>query len=775
MKIESLHIDGFGVWSDKTWAPLAPGLNVFHGANETGKSTLMAFIRSILFGLDRRGQARRYEPLNGGTHGGWLDVTVSGRTVRIERKAGKHVRGTVTIYDGDTAGGDTELETLLAGTTRTLYHNVFAFGLEELQQFQTLQDTEISPHLSGAVLGIGAARWTAVQRDIESRQRSLFLPHGQNGVINVALKELESVREDLDRTEHQPEEYWAAQEARVRLAAEVAGLEDVVADLEARVAHYEKRLKSRPMWERRRVIEAKLQSIPVVDSFPEGGLERLELLQKQFHGLQTSRDSLRREIELRRMERRDLMHQADPEETARRIQVIDALRKLVPRMEGARRVYDSSIEQQRAVTQERATLEAAMESTRPPSEGAFYTFLAVLAAGAFGFIASGYPYIASGVFAVTILPMLWYRRQLRLFQGMVQQFESCAERMETCANDVRAIEEEARCIDAEIRRLTGKTDITQEDIDARAADLEERAKVAEELRRLDESIERGRSDVERLSVQLAEVQDNIDLLFTEASAADEENFRERAEIFKHRLQLVTELDRLPVELPEPGLLFDVSDNEEETYEEVRQELDEAERRLVESRHESGRIAERITLMERSEERSRALARQEVVLAKIDASAELWAVVTLCRTMLDETRKVYENDRQPDVLRHASRFFRTMSEGRYSRVVAPLDGTDLQVERHDGVRLLPQLLSRGTAEQLYMAIRFALLRDYAGHVDALPVVFDDVFVNFDPQRTRNTLHAVEELTETHQVLLFTCHPHVVALAKEVIPTASVFSL
>ena len=120
--------------------------------------------------------------------------------------------------------------------------------------------------------------------------------------------------------------------------------------------------------------------------------------------------------------------------------MIDALRKLVPRMEGARRVYDSSIEQQRAVTQERATLEAAMQSMRPPSEGAFYTFLAVLAAGAFGFIASGYPYIASGIFAVTILPMLWYRRQLRIFQGMVQQFDSCAERMETCANDVRAIE-----------------------------------------------------------------------------------------------------------------------------------------------------------------------------------------------------------------------------------------------------------------------------------------------------------------------------------------------
>jgi uncharacterized protein YhaN len=299
--------------------------------------------------------------------------------------------------------------------------------------------------------------------------------------------------------------------------------------------------------------------------------------------------------------------------------------------------------------------------------------------------------------------------------------------------------------------------------------------VAEDLRRVDESIERGRADVDRLSVQLAEVQDAIDVLFTEGDSADEKEFMERAEIYKQRMLLVAELERLPMETPEPGLLFDIRANEEEAYETIQQELLEAERRLAESRHESGRVAERITLMERSEERSRALAKQEVVLARIDASAEMWAVVTLCKTLLDETRKVYENDRQPDVLRHASRFFRTMSADRYSRVVAPLDGTELQVERRDGVRLLPQLLSRGTAEQLYLAMRFALLRDYAGHADALPVVFDDVFVNFDPERTKSTFQAVGELTETHQVLLFTCHPHVAALAQEMVPASAVFSL
>src|SRR2546430_1460512 len=140
MKIENIRVDGFGVWNDQSWELLEPGLNVFHGPNETGKSTLMAFVRSILFGFDRRGSVRRYEPLNGGTHGGWLDLVIGDRRLRIERKSGRHVRGTVAVQEGDATGSEDALDKLLGGTTRTLYHNVFAFGLEELEQFHTLQE-----------------------------------------------------------------------------------------------------------------------------------------------------------------------------------------------------------------------------------------------------------------------------------------------------------------------------------------------------------------------------------------------------------------------------------------------------------------------------------------------------------------------------------------------------------------------------------------------------------------------------------------------------------
>ena len=109
------------------------------------------------------------------------------------------------------------------------------------------------------------------------------------------------------------------------------------------------------------------------------------------------------------------------------------------------------------------------------------------------------------------------------------------------------------------------------------------------------------------------------------------------------------------------------------------------------------------------------------------------------------------------------------------IFAPLDGSEIQVERVDGVRLAPQALSRGTAEQLYLSMRLALVREYANHVDPLPVVFDDIFVNFDPDRSRTSLKALRELCTTHQVLMFTCHPELINQVEEIVPDAKIFPL
>src|SRR5437773_7116916 len=773
MKIENMHIDGFGVWYDKTWGPLEPGLNVFHGPNETGKSTLMVFIRSMLFGFEKRGSTRRYEPLKGVVHGGWLDLIVGDTHLRLERKPGRHVRGTVAVYAGDAASDETALDRLLGGTTKTLYHNVFAFGLEELEQFHTLQETEIATHISGAGLGIGASRWAAVQKDLEERQGALFLPRGQNSTINVAFKELESVRDDLDRTERQPQDYLSAHEVRGRLAAELSGLEEAVAEVSRKIEHFAKRVKARPYLERRNKIQAKLNELKAVDSFPEGGIERLDLLVKQRHSLTEERSVMEREAEASRFRR--LQMRIDPEECSRRAQIIDSLRTLMPRVDAVRRVYTAGLERRDAIAQGKRTLAGSLKNAMAPSSLAFGLFIFLIWIGVLGLELAQYDYAGAVLGAVSVAAMIWYRARLKRAASLDAEVAECAERLDTCNIELRRTENEAREIESEIRKLTGQTEVHQADIDARGMELDRFLELDEQARALDEAVIRARNDIAKITQQIEEVETNIRVLLAEASATNETEFLEFADIYKQRRRLIHELERIPIEVPESGLLFDIHADEEAAFQTAQAELTELERRLVEARHESGRVAERITMMEKSEERSRALSRQETILARIDEAADQWAVITLCRALLDETRKIYETERQPEVLRQAASFFKIMTESRYMRVIAPLVGGGIQVERADGVRISPQILSRGTAEQLYLSMRLALVREYANHVDPLPVVFDDIFVNFDPSRSRNTFNALRELCATHQVLLFTCHPHLIEQVEEVVPEANIFHL
>ncbi len=67
------------------------------------------------------------------------------------------------------------------------------------------------------------------------------------------------------------------------------------------------------------------------------------------------------------------------------------------------------------------------------------------------------------------------------------------------------------------------------------------------------------------------------------------------------------------------------------------------------------------------------------------------------------------------------------------------------------------LSRGTREQLYLAFRLAVVRDFADRHGALPLITDDVLVNFDLERAKGAIRLLSRLSEQQQVIAFTCHP------------------
>ena len=52
MRIREIYIKNFGKFSEQRFS-FQPGVNILYGENEFGKSTLCAFIRAMLFGMER--------------------------------------------------------------------------------------------------------------------------------------------------------------------------------------------------------------------------------------------------------------------------------------------------------------------------------------------------------------------------------------------------------------------------------------------------------------------------------------------------------------------------------------------------------------------------------------------------------------------------------------------------------------------------------------------------------------------------------------------------
>ena len=75
------------------------------------------------------------------------------------------------------------------------------------------------------------------------------------------------------------------------------------------------------------------------------------------------------------------------------------------------------------------------------------------------------------------------------------------------------------------------------------------------------------------------------------------------------------------------------------------------------------------------------------------------------------------------------------------------------------------MSDGTCDQLYLALRLASLETWLEHHEPLPLIVDDILLNFDDERAVATLKVLSDLARQTQVLFFTHHAHLVKIAEE----------
>ncbi|MEG0324135.1 MAG: sugar ABC transporter ATP-binding protein, partial [Raoultibacter sp.] len=153
-----------------------------------------------------------------------------------------------------------------------------------------------------------------------------------------------------------------------------------------------------------------------------------------------------------------------------------------------------------------------------------------------------------------------------------------------------------------------------------------------------------------------------------------------------------------------------------------------------------------------------------VVTRLSESERDYARLLLARNMLESAIAAWESKSQPEVYRQASRLLASMTAGVWVQVRMSEEGR-LQVIDHVKTVREPLYLSLGTCQQLYLSLRIALLMtaDNVGRV--IPIMADDILVNFDEERRRGAALALMELAEKRQVILFTCHEEIVRLMQD----------
>ena len=185
-------------------------------------------------------------------------------------------------------------------------------------------------------------------------------------------------------------------------------------------------------------------------------------------------------------------------------------------------------------------------------------------------------------------------------------------------------------------------------------------------------------------------------------------------------------------------------------------------KLSEELQNRGKLSEQLQRVAEDQTATQKQRELAIVDEKIRQAQSEWQVYAVCARMLDEIRSTYERDRQPRTLAEASELLKRLTDEKYHRIWTPLSEETLLVDDRDGNTFDVAWLSRGAREQLFIALRLALASEFARHGSNLPLILDDVLVNFDSRRAWLAIQVLQDVAGSgsgRQIFLFTCHEHV----------------
>lgn len=787
--LKHVKAGSFGLMHDRVVGPLSPHLNIVFGENEAGKTTLSSLIGGVLFGWEEaRGGRNTYKPrgaersgalffaeregadaeelegaavVDAGAHigggaeeiaNGGVEAGASGDAEEVARGVAEDSASTSgaafacasvsgatsahaahpganhdeTLYElrrvrnADGLQGDASI---VADIDKETFRTVFSFSSDTLRSLQG--STDITAKLLTAGSGTGSSPATAlVQVQERLAEYTSRAASARNSIVRL-VEERDEIRQslrlaadDMEKHRAQDREFHAIEPERQAVTERLTSTNALVESLTACRAGLEK-------------LDAEQASLTVELEHLHNDERRAvasrrsreQAVGRQLARLSGAQDRAARErIEALSDRKSKLSHQVDAARSER---------------DEARAAYEAVCAAQGRAHEQRPRARRSMQVGVPAAMFALLVCLGVplfmqgRAAGSLSYMSLGLFMVFFGLLLAASALILLFRPDRRgeelaaRVEGAHELLVQCEKRLEQCEESWQELLDSVDAELAEMGLAAAGGSLRRARVlldDAKDA----RAEMALDRQRQQAATQR----VDEVEARLGEIVAQRRLLAERVGMPDEVTVAE----------LDQEIARRSAERAE---LMEKADSLNRRWGELSRELAQARE-----------VREFDKLKTRSCE----------LKTRIDEASVGLARMLLVRRVLEEAVAAWKSKSQPEVYAQASRLMAIMTGGRWTRVELTDEGV-LQVRDCTLAAREPGMLSLGTCQQLYLALRIALLKCAPNVGRAIPVVADDILVNFDAARRRGAARALVELAETRQVILLTCHKEVVEVLEE----------